>query len=338
MFTPLICAQSVDLYEGEAVVAGQGEGERAAALAAAFEDALVRRSGDRSIGEAPEVDAALPQAAEWLQQYRYRQDVETVNGLPQTRTTLIVRFLPQAIDALLAKTKAGVWSEPRAVPVVWLAIDDGKGARLLGNAQAAAVQSLTRRATARGLRLSYPLLDLQEQQAVDASRFWAGDSVAARAASARYQSKAALIGRLYRRGAGWAVEWAIYDGELRLGEVAQSAPSANDLLALGADLAADYLSLRFRQRQSEAGPAGTYVVAIAGIASGEDYARAIGYIEGLSVVQAARVLSATRDRLRLELDLATGVEGLASLVTDDGVLQPGLVANGHAEIVFQLQP
>lgn len=324
-----LAAQSIELYEGEAAVGDQSEAARLAALPAALADALIKLSGDASIAADAELQPELAQASALMQQYRYRQEAETVAGQPQLRQWLLARFDKRGVDRLLRASGRSAWPTPRPSPVVWLAIDDGRGPRLLASAQAQVVAALTRRGERRGLRLTYPLLDLEEQREVALATFWAGDSAAARRASVRYQSRVALVGKLYRSPSGWTAEWRVYDGEQLLGESTPSSVDAAELLALGADLAADLLAARAKESALSAGPPGRFEVLVDGIHSGEDYARLMAYLQQLSVVRKLSPRQADGGQLLLELELRSGLGGLQRLVESGSVLAVGEAARGE---------
>lgn len=310
-------AEDIDPYEGEVVVADQSEAERTASLGKALAAALVRLTGRADAGSA--AGAALSRAPELLRRYRYRQETDPARP-GQLRTVLVARFDPAGLEALLAEQGLPIWPSPRPTPVVWLAIDDGRGPRLLGDAQSSAVAALTRRARERGLSLSYPLLDLIEQQRVPVAALWQGDSTAAREASARYQTRLALIGRLYRSASGWTAEWALWDGPRRLGAVSRSAPDAATVLAEGADLAADLIAAQARVTVAASGPDGRYPVWVEGVGSAEDYVRVMAFLGRSSVVRGILVQEAEGDRLRLELDLRGGLPALRAVVEAGDVL------------------
>lgn len=315
----LALAQDIELYEGEVAVPGQSEAAREAALPQALAAALVRLTGRADVADDPAVAPSLAGASGLLRQFHYRQDPDPLQP-GSVQTVLVARFQRDGVDALLALAGQSVWPSPRPVPVVWLAIDDGRGPRMLGSAQARVVAALTQRAAQRGLRLSYPLLDLEEQQKVAASAVWSGDSRAAREASARYQSRVSLVGKLFRSGSGWTAEWQLFDGEALLGGDSRSAPDAATVLALGADLAAELLARRAIPAVGDTGPAGRYPVQVSGLTSAEDYARVMAYLGRLSVVRASRVVGAEGDTLLLELDLRSGLGGLRQLVGNGQIL------------------
>lgn len=326
-------AQDIDLYEGEVLVSNQSEAARQAALPQALAASLLRITGDPSVVDEPGIQADLTQAALHLQHYRYRQDPLPGGG---QQLSLIARFDPRAVDALVALSGRRVWPTPRPLPVVWLAIDDGRGPRLLGSAQVGVAQALTQRARVRGLKLSFPLLDLDDQRDVPISALWAGDTAAARRASQRYQSRVALIGKLYRSPSGWTADWKIYDGERLLGETSLSAPDANSVLAIGADLAADRMANE-AETEIASGPAGVYQVEITGVRSAEDFSRVLEYLGRLSVVRSLASQGAEGDRLRIELNLTTGVQGLSRLLQSGNVLRPA-DDSSEARPVFSLRP
>ncbi|MBD8528128.1 DUF2066 domain-containing protein [Pseudomarimonas arenosa] len=326
-------AQEIDLYEGEVLVNDQSEATRNAALPRALAASLLRITGDPTVVSDPGIQSDLAQASLHLQHYRYRQDPQPGGG---QQLSLVARFDPRAVDALVALSGRQVWPTPRPLPVVWLAIDDGRGARLLGSAQASVVQALSQRARVRGLKLSFPLLDLAEQRDVPVSALWAGDTAAARRASERYQSSVSLIGKLYRSPSGWTCDWKLYQGERLLGETSASAPDANSVLAVGADLAADLMAAAATS-EIATGPAGRYLVEISGLRSAEDFSRVLAYLGRLSVVRSMAAQGAEGDRLRVELELSTGVQGLSRLLLTGNVLRP---AEGSSESrpQFVLQP
>src|SRR3546814_1183876 len=102
-----------------------------------------------------------------------------------------------------------VWPQPRPKPVLWLAIDDGSGPRLVGLSKAAAASSTLDRAKKRGYRLGLPNGSAAEQAVVGA--IWRGDTAAVARASRRYSPPMQLIGKLYRNDGGWKADWIFVD-------------------------------------------------------------------------------------------------------------------------------
>lgn len=311
-------AQSLDLYEGETEVADQSEAERNAGLARILAGVIARLASDPSAAAAASIDGLTATAPAMVQQYRYRQDVDTSSGAIAYRQILVARFDPTMVAAMLAQTGIATWLGPRPQPQVWLAIDDGSGPRLVGARQANAVAALSAEARARGLDLRFPDDPALSDTGLRAA--WNGDTDAADALLGGADAQVQLLGRLYRAGGGWMAQWTLRDAGAEIGRITRSGSSTSTLLAAGADLAADELARRYRDL-AVSGPPGHYRVRIHGIASAEAYARLRAYLDTLPFVRSAQALSADGDALSLQLDLASGIEGFRAAIMQGAVLR-----------------
>jgi hypothetical protein len=201
---------------------------------------------------------------------------------------------------------------------MWLAIDDGRGPRLVGLAQADAARPVLDRASERGYRLGLPGGSAAEQAAVGA--IWRGDTSAVARISARYQPPMQLVGKLYRDKAGWTADWIFVDNGRVLSKWSSSDSNARRAMSSGADGAADALVRKYGKAGAPVGPAGSYRVLFTGIDSGDDYMRLSGYLQGLAVVRRITPLRATPEGLELELELTSGLSGFRHMVAKDDVL------------------
>lgn len=327
-------AQDSALFEGEAPVADQSEAHRRSALPGALAQVLVKVTGDANADTDPAFAGALAGAAQMMQQYRYRQDVVTADGVPTLKLTLIARFNSKAVEGLITRAGRTVWPTPRPRPLLWLAIDDGRGARLVGEGQATAVAALTRRASQRGFAVGFPKADLQDQTLGGAQAVWREDVAAVYGAALRYGREPVLLGRMQRGADGWDAKWVLIENGAALKRWSAMNSDAAAVLAAGADGAASALAQDYTSRILS-GPAGEYAVAIEGLASAQDYARVVRYLQGLPIVRDVRVDEASAERLQLRLGLRTGIEGLIRLVEgDDLLLSP---TDASEPVVFRLQ-
>lgn len=313
-------ARAQGLYDAEVPVNGQSDAERKAALGRALGVVLGRLAGDRGVVSRPGVAPALRNAQDYVDGYDYRQDQGTAaSGAPSFRTVLVAHFRASDVDALAAALGLPVWPQPRPKPVVWLAIDDGSGPRLVGVPQANAARSLLDRAVERGYRLGLPAGTAAEQALVGA--IWRQDTGAVARASARYSPPMQLVGKLYRSANGWSADWVFVDGGRELARWSTQDADARRAMAGGADGAADALVKRYA-KVADTGTAGVYRVTIRGIRSADDYLRVSAALQGASVVRAIRPVRASGDRLDLDLDLLTGPAGLNRMLGNDGPLEP----------------
>lgn len=310
-------ASGEGMYEAEVQVRSQSESERETGIARALAQVLAKLSGDRSIANRPGVGQELRRAGDYVEGYDYRQDESVgASGAPTFRTMLVVRFDADQVDAVAAALGLPVWPQPRPKPVVWLAIDDGKGPRLVGLQHNTVARPLLERAVQRGYRLGLPTGSAAEQAAVGA--IWRGDTGAIARLSARYQPPMQLIGKLYRDGAGWKADWIFVDNGRVLSRWSEEGADARRTLATGADGGADALIKRYAKATAPADPVAQRMV-FTGVRTGADYLRLSAALQRMSVVRAIRPQRATPDRLEVELDLLTGLAGFRRMV-DDGVL------------------
>lgn len=305
-------------YEAEVAVRNQADGERNAGFARALAVVLGKVTGDRGAAQRPGVRDELGKAKSYVSGYDYRQDEGvSATGAPTFQTTLVVRFKRDDIDQLIQMLGLPSWPQPRPKPVLWLAINDGSGPRLVGLAQVNAARAILDQAKARGFALGLPGGNAAEQAAVGA--IWRGDTAAIAALSRKYSPPMQLIGKLQRGAGGWVADWIFVDKGKTLSTWQTTHADARRAMAGGADGAADALFRRYAKAGS-GGPAGTYRVRILGVGSADDYLRLIGYLDGVSLVKRMRPVSALPGELQLDLELATGISGFARWVDRGGVL------------------
>ena len=127
--------------------------------------------------------------------------------------------------------------------MLWLAIDDGSGPRLVGLAQANAARPILDRAKARGYRLGLPSGNASEQAM--AGPIWRADVAAVARASAAYDPPMQLVGKLYRAGTAWRGDWIFVDKGKVLARSSTSNANARIAMSGGADIAADALIRKY---------------------------------------------------------------------------------------------
>lgn len=312
-------ASAQGVYEAEVPVRSQAESEREAGFARALAQVFAKLSGDRSISSRPGVGQELRRAKDYVDGYDYRQDESVgASGAPSFRTTLVVRFKPEDVDTLVAALGLPVWPQPRPKPVVWLAIDDGKGPRLVGLQQSNVARGLLQRAVERGYRLGLPSGSAAEQAAVGA--IWRGDTGAIARLSARYNPPMQLIGKLYRSGGGWKADWIFVDNGRVLSRWSEEDGDARRAMATGADGGADALIRRYAKASAASEPTAQRIV-FTGVRSAGDYLRLSAALQRMSVVRAIRPVHASPDRLEVELDLLTGLAGFRRMADADVLVE-----------------
>ncbi len=337
----VVPAVEVDgLYEAAIPVTGQGEGERRHALLQAFARVLVRVSGDPGAPAMDALQGALAKPMGYVQQYRYRPLApaageekrgnrsgsttgnEAEGDAPAFRQELWVSFDPRAVNTLLTEAGLPVWGRARPATLLWLAVNDWGQRFLVGGDVARHLQAqLNVAARRRGLPLFFPLLDLQDQSALQFSDVWGNFQDILLAASRRYQSAAVLTGRLYHRQDGtWEGRWTLYlDGKPASWDTAGT--GLEEILNTGVDGAADRLARRYAQHLDPA--AGRRItIEVQDVRNLEDYARTMAYLQSLDPVNRLRVVAVSQDKVAFEAAVTGSRENLAQAIAFGGTLAP----------------
>ena len=264
-------------------------GRRSGAVLAAT---LAKVTGDRQAGSRPGVRDELAKARTIRRRLDYRQDEGvSATGAPSFQTTLVVRFKQEAVDDLIDMLGIPVWPSPRPKPVLWLAIDDGSGPRLVG--ALGSQRSPRHPRPGQGTRFALGLRAAMPPSRPPWGRSGAAIPPRSPLPPAANSPPMQLIAALSRGGAGWSPTGL---RRPRQGPVAWSTsnPDARRAMAGGADGAADACSSAMPGQQQ--GAPGTFRVRILGLRSSDDYLRLMGYLDGLSIVKGVRPAMAARTR------------------------------------------
>ncbi|MBL8701611.1 MAG: DUF2066 domain-containing protein [Alphaproteobacteria bacterium] len=127
------------LYEGKAIVTGTDERSRPRGIAEAFEDVLVKLSGDPRLHGDPRVAAAAAQAGALVTEIAYRDRMEGFpihdeQGTRDRPYDMTVRFDPARVDAALRALGRAPWLAPRPRLGVVLAVQIGATRYVLADA------------------------------------------------------------------------------------------------------------------------------------------------------------------------------------------------------------
>jgi hypothetical protein len=311
------------LYKATVTLNSQSASERANATASALVQVIVKLTGNPQAGNNATIRRALGAAGDYVVESATatsasdREGNTAVGGAPIYKTNLAVEFDPAAVDFLIAGAGLKYWTGARPKPLLWLAIDDGSGARLVSAQQINVVRPLASRGLERGLRFLLPSGSAPEVAA--ASAIFALDAAALQPLSARYRNDTQLIGKVYRSVSGWSGWWVLVQGGAEVARWPVTAADPKRVIAAGADGAADALAKRDAV-YLDTGPAGLYAIQVEGVRRQDDYLKLMRYLQSLSVVRRATGGRATPEAVELQLDLSVGARGFRTLVAAGGVL------------------
>lgn len=306
-------------YSTEVTVSSQNAGERRGATMRALGQVVVRLTGNPQAASNNVIRRAGSNIDALTTSSKFRQDSDTVNGVPVYKTILSVSFDPESVDALIAGAGLKFWTSERPRPILWLVIDDGRGPRLVTGQQTNVVKPLATRGLERGMRFLLPAGTAAEQAAMKS--IWALDGVALAPLTQRYRNNAQLVGKVYRQAPGWAAEWLLSEDGVELARWSFADADPRRVIASGVDEGANAIAKRDAV-YLDTGVAGLYTVEVSGVNSQGDFIRLMAYLQTLAVVRKVTALEATPEQLRLQLDLTVGMKGFRSMVGTGSTLRP----------------
>jgi hypothetical protein len=316
------------LYEAEVPVASQDEQARAAAVDAGFRQVLVKVAGSARVLDNPGVAAALPRANNYLLQFYFTQiNYPPRDSGPAQEPGLHVVFPSRTVDDILRRAGEPMLPPNRPATLLWLALDDGTGPRLLSRAVDTTVADwLGFHAARRAMPLLFPQMDIEDSAALTPEQAWALDTEATLRASARYGAESVLVGKLVRASDGsWLGEWrylgvAQHNGSGPPGDAPPSdgatgaaanstgtssdgsgrAPALEDLAGQLADFTADAVAARYAV---QTGLANTEQLRLRvdGVAGFAAYEKLSGLLTAMTSVRGLQLVLIDRDTLFFDI-------------------------------------
>ncbi len=305
---PAFGARVKDLYEAEVPVTGRDPAAQAQGMETALRLVLVKLTGDPNAAGRPNVAPLLKNPEAYVQQYGYRQSQTTTDPSGTPEPVLWVKFDPEALSRDLERTGIPVWGRQRPGVLLWLAVVDEGGGRVLGRDDPSShLQALYTYAHFRGLPLVLPVLDTTDEAWSDAIAPSLPMSEPIAAAARRYGADAVLAGRLVEISpALWQAEWTLFSQSR-----SESWSSQGDLpevaLEEGMDRAVDALRARYAA-PGDTLEQGVVAVVVEGVAGLDQYARAERYLRSLDPVRQVDVKKLEADRVEFHLTARGGSE------------------------------
>ncbi len=321
-------------YTTEVSIVSQNAGEKRGASMRALAQVIVRLTGNPQAASNPVIRRGMGSIDTLIRASKVRQDSELVNGVPVYRTILALAFDPDGVDALIAGAGLKFWTSERPKPILWLAIDDGRGPRLVTGQQTNVVKPLAMRGLERGMRFLLPAGTAAEKGALPA--IVRLDAAALQPLTSRYRNDVQLVGKVYRQAPGWAADWVMTEGGAEIARWSFADADPRRVIASGVDEGANALARRDGV-YLDTGVAGLYLVDIGGINGAADYLRAMAYLQSIPVVRHVIAVEANATQMRLQLDLSVGMKGFRTLMGNSGALRAAAATQDSSVARFELQ-
>jgi hypothetical protein len=214
---PSVAADESELYRTTVFVTGRGEAERVRGTGLAFEEVLVKVSGDPRLARDPRVAEVAKEADALVASYDYRDRMQGLalhdeQGTRDRPHDLTIHFNPAKIDTSLTSLGSAPWREPRPRLAVFLAIQDQQTRYVLAQDGARGLsqrQALAAVAAKRALPMVLPKEALIETERLTHDALAAKAPPALAPAAKMAGGDAALSGTLVwtESALGWSASW-----------------------------------------------------------------------------------------------------------------------------------
>ena len=219
------------LYSASTVVVDQSQPVRNAAMKEVLKTVVQKVSGRRQELDNPSLQTVLSNVSSYVEQFQYKTLEEE-----EASYRLTIRFQKAALDNVLQQFSVPIWGKNRPEILLWLAVDDGSGRRML--ADESMTKAVLAAASDVGLAMTLPLLDLNDRRALSAKDVWAGFSDQVLNASKRYSVKHIIYGRLRKVSANeWRLTAQLMNGRKRYSMLVQKGNMRHVLMALFSETA-----------------------------------------------------------------------------------------------------
>ncbi|MGN7510631.1 DUF2066 domain-containing protein [Aeromonas salmonicida] len=286
-------AQVTDLYQGKAPTSG----DMVAAQSQALGDVLVKVTGKRDILTQPDVVKALAAPGEYVQHYGY-QDVGPVKFLKAD-------FNVAKVNALISQSKFSLLGPARPQMALWLVINEGERRILPDQSSDGWASALRTQSQAMGLPVSIPLMDLDDNMAVNATDVWGRFAAPILQASQRYGAEMVVLGKLTPEGDKWSIDWGLY-GPKAGGELAEltrgsSSGTQAEVAQHFADELAAWLVQNYGARIS--GVASSQTLVVEGLSGIDGMITVQKMLQGMASVTKVTIGKLEGDKVTFELSL-----------------------------------
>jgi len=324
-----------DLYDAKIAVNDQSQRTQNKAFSLALQQVLIKVRGNSDLLSNQKITHAMTKVTPFIRSYSYEKQA--------AQLYLVISFDPQRVENLIRNAGFPVWDKRRPDTLIWLAIksSDGSARQIATTSEYAEIyQQLSARAAQRGIRLMFPLWDLDDLQTLSVYDIWGGFSTQITKASERYAVPSVLSARIYltdnqssdatqnsvmsdeKSATKWSADWTMIEGGgLLAGQVQGDNPLdiADGLI----DALADQLSEKYAIDLTQIDRTDSKIhIVVNNIDSLNYYSHALKSLENMSVVNEATLIKQQGSRATFELDLLGDVDDLTRALSLDNKIKP----------------
>ena len=328
----LVAVEVDGLYRAEIEVTDQGQDERTRAIVAGFKQVVVKVTGSRSAASNQSVISMAAGAGRYVQQYNYKlKSVGEIADAPVEKTFIQMTFDKLAVNQMLRDAGLPVWGSQRPQTLAWVGIESNGSRRLLSpETDQQIVSMLKSEVYNRGISIMMPLMDLEDQAALNASDLWGAFEEPVQRASERYSPDLVATIRLTISSSGRvSSNWSLIganDNRRWEHNGKQLAAVTRD----GVNDIADALAVRY----APVGGSESEMISmqVENVKSFADLARVRQLLDKSETVDQYELRSAKNDKVIFAMKLRGGVQSFSQAMAITGVLQeaqPSIFADSN---------
>lgn len=193
------------LYSETAIIQDDGDSERFRAYSEALSGVLIKLTGSEEAIRDPMLIRALESAGDYVEAVSYGTKSEMLGNTSSaeiesrsTQRVLTINFSRSLVDTLLLNAGIPIFDSNRPSVLLWMVIQESNGERNLVTPELHPeiifhFENFSKR---RGIPFIYPVLDFEDQKALNEDKLWELDPTSIEGASERYGPDSVLAGRL----------------------------------------------------------------------------------------------------------------------------------------------
>ena len=321
VFSPAYAIEVAHLYTGIVPVEDQNEPTRVKAQALALQQVLIKVSGSDALLSQTLVKDSLQKASGFVQRYQFTYDTPASDASSGAAKTLQleVSFDQKAVDRLIQAVAAPIWGKRRPLSLMWLAVSDQSGRRLIGDDnEPTIIKEILSASRDIGVPAILPLLDLEETTNVNISDVWGRFLEPMQPWSARYGADAMVVGKLEQNTERWQGDISVLHGQFRESFSAIGDTRVSVLNQLMQQLAGFYASKY--AVVIDLSKDAQQLVRVKNVYSLSDYGKVVNFLSSLQAVQQVDVAKVMANELQLSVRLIADQTAFLQAVGLDGRL------------------
>lgn len=334
------------------LVSDESEEQRKKAIQEALAIVLVRLSGQNEVLDSAATQEIFKQANSYLLQFSYetldntneyaallkedylRSQLQTQNNTNSTQPSslkiLKLMFGQQIVLKKLQEAKQAVWDTNRPEVMLWWVSEEQAVRKIVSESELKESRTNFQYfAEQRGVPIKLPLMDLQDQGAINASDIWGGFAEPLVNANKRYGVTTWVQGKSYYSQGEWHAYWQIN----LLGESRAFKTQSESLRAVQKAVIASIAKLLASEYAVVLGENATEIyINVSDVSNLDDFSKLKQYLDNLFVVDKVEMRHIKADQAAFKLYLKEDVEKFKKLLALDKKLQEVIEVNPLVKI------